>query len=124
MMKLGSTFFLFALVSNLAYIEYRWCQIWSAYMQYLRCYDHSNKCLFLVIQQAEVLLNFIWWVYVGFTRLNGNEKYIFFIISADPCIFAWIGKYIRRISNIPNLYITFRAKNILSHLRMDNWGAA
>ena len=56
--KLGSIFFLFALVSNLAYIEYRLYQIWSVYMQYLLCYDHSNKGLFLVIQQAEVLLNF------------------------------------------------------------------
>ena len=64
--RLGPIFFLFALVSNLAYIEYRLCQIWSIYMQYLRCYDHSNKCLFLVIQQAEVLLNFFWWVYMPF----------------------------------------------------------
>ena len=56
--KLGSIIFLFALVSSLEYIEYWLCQIWSVYMQYLRGYDHSNKCLFLVIQQAEVLLNF------------------------------------------------------------------
>ena len=27
-------------------------------MQYLRCCDHSNERLFLIIQQAEVLLNF------------------------------------------------------------------
>ena len=58
--KLGSIIFLLALVSSLAYIEYRLGQIWSVYMQYLRCYDHSNKCLFLVIQQAEVLLNYFW----------------------------------------------------------------
>ena len=50
--------FLFALVLNLAYIDYSLCQIWSVYMQYLHCCDHSNECLFLVIQQAEVLLNF------------------------------------------------------------------
>ena len=64
--KVGSIIFLFALVSSLAYIEDRLCQIWSVYMQYLRCYDHSNKCLFLVIQQAEVLLNFFWGVYMQF----------------------------------------------------------
>ena len=29
------------------------------YMQHLRCCDHSNKCLFLVFQKAEVLLNFL-----------------------------------------------------------------
>ena len=56
--NLGSLFFRFALVFNLAYIDYWLCQIWSVYVQYLRCFDHSNKCLFLVIQQAEVLLNF------------------------------------------------------------------
>ena len=55
---LGSLSFLISLVLNLAYIDYSLCQIWSVYMQYLRCCDHSNKCLFLVIQQAEVLLNF------------------------------------------------------------------
>ena len=59
-------FFLFSLVLNLAYIDHLLCQIWSVYMQYLRCCDHSNKCLFLVIQQAEVLLNFFWWVYAYF----------------------------------------------------------
>ena len=62
--NLGFTFFLFSLVSNLAYIYYSLCQIWSVYMQYSRCCDHSNKCLFLVIQQTEVLLNYFWWVYV------------------------------------------------------------
>ena len=51
--SLGSMFFLFPLVFNLAYIDYSLCQIWSVCMQYLRCSDHSNKCLFLVIQQAE-----------------------------------------------------------------------
>ena len=61
----GSMFFLFSLVLNLAYIDYSLCQILSVYMQYLRCCDHSNKCLFLVIQQAEVLLNFFWWVYIA-----------------------------------------------------------
>ena len=61
-MNLGSLFFLFSLVLSLTYTDYSLCRIWSAYMQYLRCYDHCNKCLFLVIQQAEVLLNFFWWV--------------------------------------------------------------
>ena len=61
--NLGSMFFLFTLVLYLAYIDYSLCQIWSVYMQYLWCCDHCNKCLFLVIQQAEVLLNFFWWVY-------------------------------------------------------------
>ena len=56
--NLGSLFFLLSLVLNLAYIDCLLCQIWSVYMQYLRYCDHSNKCLFLVIQQAEVLLNF------------------------------------------------------------------
>ena len=60
--NLGPMFFLFPLVLNLAYIDYSLCQIWSVYMQYLRCCDHSNECLFLVIQQAEVLLTFFWWV--------------------------------------------------------------
>ena len=56
MITLGSMFVLFSL--DLAYIDYSLCQIWSVYKQYLRCCDHFNKCLFLVIQQAEVLLNF------------------------------------------------------------------
>ena len=68
--KLGSIFFLFVLVSNLAYIEYLLCQIWSIYMQYLRCYDHCNKCLFPVIQLAEVLLNFWRGVYLQIGRLD------------------------------------------------------
>ena len=51
----GFMFFLFSLVLNLVYIGYSLCQ--SVYMQYLRCCDHSNKCFFLVIQQAQVLLN-------------------------------------------------------------------
>ena len=58
--NLGSMFFLFSLVLNLEYIDYSLRQIWSVYMQYLRCCDHSNKCLFLIIQQAEVLLNYFW----------------------------------------------------------------
>ena len=57
-LNLGSMFFLVSLVWNLAYIDYSLCQIWSVYMQYLQCCDHSKKCLFLVVQQAEVLLNF------------------------------------------------------------------
>ena len=57
-MNLGSMFFLFSLVLNLAYIDYSMCQIWSVYIQYLGCCDHYNECLFLVIQQADVLLNF------------------------------------------------------------------
>ena len=55
--KLGSMFFLFPLVLNLTYIDYSLCQILSVYIQYLRCCDHFNKCLFAVNQQAEVLLN-------------------------------------------------------------------
>ena len=51
-----------SLVLNLAYIDYSLCLIWSIHMVYLQCCDHSNKCLFLVIQQ--VLVNFFWWVYV------------------------------------------------------------
>ena len=60
--NLGSLFFLFSLVLNLAYFDYSLCQISSVYIQYLRYCDHFNKCLFLVIQQAEVLVNFFWWV--------------------------------------------------------------
>ena len=56
--NLGSMFFLVSLVWNLAYIDYSLCQIWSVYMQYLQFCDLSKKCLFLVVQQAEVLLNF------------------------------------------------------------------
>ena len=66
--NLGSLFFLLSLVLNVAYIDYSLCQIWNVYMQYLRCFDHSHKCLLLIIQQAEVLLNFFWWVYVKCTR--------------------------------------------------------
>ena len=57
--NLGSLFSLFSLFLNLSSIDYSLCQIWSVYMQYLRCFDHSNKCLLLVIQQAEVLLTFL-----------------------------------------------------------------
>ena len=66
----SSTVFIFSLVLNLAYIDYSLCQIWRLYIQYLRCCDHSNKCLFLVIQQTEVLLNFFWWVYTERHKLN------------------------------------------------------
>ena len=55
--KMGIVFFLFSLGLNLAYIEYSLYLILNVYMQYSRCYDHSNKYLFLVIQQTEVLLN-------------------------------------------------------------------
>ena len=55
----GSIFFLFSLVLILAYIDYSLSQILSIYMQYFWCCDYSNKCFFLVIQQAEVLLNFL-----------------------------------------------------------------
>ena len=61
--NLGSNLLLVSLVWNLAYIDYSLCQIWSVYMPYLQCCDHSKKCVFLVVQQAEVLLNFFWWVY-------------------------------------------------------------
>ena len=62
--NLGPMFFLFSLVLNLAYIDYSLYQIWSVYIQYLRRCDHSNNCLFLAVQQAEVLLKFFWWVYM------------------------------------------------------------
>ena len=64
MINLGSMFFIHSLVLNLAYINHSLWQIWSVYMQHSRCCDHSNECLFLVIQQAEVLLNIFWLVYV------------------------------------------------------------
>ena len=50
--------FLFSLVLNLACIGHSLCQIWSVYVHYLWGCDFSNKCVFLVLQQAEVLLNF------------------------------------------------------------------
>ena len=62
MINLSSIFFLYSLVLNLAYSNHSLCQIWSVYMQHSWCCDHSNECLFIVIQQAEVLLNFFWWV--------------------------------------------------------------
>ena len=77
MINLNSMFFLFSLVWIFAYIDDTLCQIWCIYMQYFWRCDHSNKCLFLVIQQAEVLLNFFWWVYVlvgelqWLTRMEG-----------------------------------------------------
>ena len=58
--NLGCMFFLLSLVLSLAYIDDSLCQILSVYMQYLRCCEHFNKCLLLVNQQAEVLLNFFW----------------------------------------------------------------
>ena len=67
--NLGSMFFLVSLVWNLAYIDYSLCQIWSVYMQYLQCCDHSKKWLFLVVQQAEVLLNCFWWVYIWLSQI-------------------------------------------------------
>ena len=78
--NVGRLCFLFSLVLNLAYIDYSLCQIWNVYMQYLRCCDHSNKCLFLVIQQAEVLLNFLVSVYwnvnvVILTKFRVHRKF-------------------------------------------------
>ena len=55
--QFGLYVFLFSLFFYLPYIDYSLCQIWSVYMQYMRRCDHSNNCLFLIIQQAEVLLN-------------------------------------------------------------------
>ena len=75
-------FSLFPLLLNLAYIDYTLCQIWSVYMQYLRCWDHSNKCLFLVIQQAGVLLNFLVSVYAAFYRGNFISESWIMIIHA------------------------------------------
>ena len=62
--KLSFYIFHIFICLNLPYIDYSPCQMWRVYMQYLRCCDHSNECLFLVFQQAEVLLNFFSWVYV------------------------------------------------------------
>ena len=76
--NLSSMFFLFSLFLNLAYIDYTLCKIWSVYMQYLRYCDHSNKCLFLVIQLAEVLLKFFWWVYdklVAESKIGIEEEF-------------------------------------------------
>ena len=55
--KLIHIFSIIALHVNWAYIEYSLSQIGKGSMQCLRCYDHSNKCSFLVIQSCEVLLN-------------------------------------------------------------------
>ena len=80
-------YFLLSLVLNLAYIEYSLFQIWSVYMQYLRCCDHSNKCLFFVRQQAQVLLNFLVSVYgtavlcLSIPDMNSHD--------ADPFLPAW-----------------------------------
>ena len=68
----ASMFFHLSLVLDLAYIDYLLCQMWSVYMRYLWCCDHSNKCLFLVIQEDEVLLNFFGWVYKKEPR-KGNK---------------------------------------------------
>ena len=68
--NLGSMFFLLRLVLYLAYIDCLLCQILIVYMQYLRRCDHCNNCLFHVIQQAEVLLNFFWWVYTLNSFIN------------------------------------------------------
>ena len=56
--NLGSMFFLFSLVLNLAYIDYSLCKSLSVCMQYFPCCDHFNTCLFPVNQRAEVLLIF------------------------------------------------------------------
>ena len=72
--NLGSMFFLFSLVLNLAYIDYSLCQILSVYMQYLPCCDHFNKCLFPVNQQAEVLLNFFDECYTCTFMISSHEN--------------------------------------------------
>ena len=56
--NLDPIFFIFSLVLNSTYIESSFSQIWSVYLQYLPRCDHFKKYLFLVIQLAEVLLNF------------------------------------------------------------------
>ena len=42
------------------------CQIWCEYIQHLWRCDHSNNWVFLAIQQAQVLLNFLVSVYMYF----------------------------------------------------------
>ena len=94
--NVGSMFFLFSLALNLLYIDYSLCHIWSVNMQYLRCCDHSNKCLFLVIQQAEVLLNFL--VSVWRNVKSSCQRWI----SINTQLYAQIP-----LSHFP-CYLTFR----------------
>ena len=75
-MNLGAMFFLVSLVWNLAYIDYSLCHIWSVYMQYLQCCDHFKKWFFLVVQKAEVSLNFFWWVYFWFYTLLFRRRLV------------------------------------------------
>ena len=78
--KLGFYVFLFSLVLDLAYIDYLLCQIWSVYMHYSRCCDHSNYCLFPVIQPAKL---FLLSVCLQLSINDAKRKYIF----AFPKIF-------------------------------------
>ena len=90
-LNLGSLFFPFSLVLNLAYIDYSLCQIWSVYIQYLRCFDHSNKGLFSVIQQAEVLLNFFWWMYFSVIIASHWSQFVKPIsVIPDQAEYRWL----------------------------------
>ena len=88
LINFGPMFFIFSLFLNLAYIGYSLCQIWSVYTQCLRCCDHSNKCLFLVIQQAEVLLNF-WWVCIFDRLIDFRLDLQYTVIHLGPHLPAW-----------------------------------
>ena len=68
--NLVSMFFLFSFGFEFDVYRLFIVPIWSVYMQYLWYFDHSNKLQFLVIQQAEVLLNFL----VGVFSSAGNPK--------------------------------------------------
>ena len=58
--NLGSMFFLFSLVLNLAYIDYSWCKIWSIYtamLKYILCDVETipiNTCSPLFNKQVSV----------------------------------------------------------------------
>ena len=92
MIHWSSTVFIFSLVLNLAYIDYSLCQIWRLYIQYLRCCDHSNKCLFLVIQQTKVLLNFF-----GECMLKGT--------SSTNIEIRGIGKWLHHQNRVDCIYL-------------------
>ena len=82
MINLGPMFFLVSLVWNFAYIDYSLCQIWSVYMEYLQCCDRSKKCLFLVVQQAEMLLfgEYSHWTSCMYPVVNSIQNRIIHII--------------------------------------------
>ena len=80
--NLGSMFFLVSLIWNLAYIDYSLCHIiWSVYMQYLQCCDHSKKMLVPRCSTDWSVAN-LFLVSVYINNLNDSRHY--FVTGPSP----------------------------------------